>query len=339
MRVHVDVRRLVLARPFVIARGAVAYEDVVEVSLEHDGILGRGEGTPIRYLGERASDGAKALRAVAERAVGSDCFDLEGLRARCHELAIPRGAAAALDGAAHDWVGHALGRPTWQCLGLSRAARPTSYTISIGDEVDTRRQLRAAERFPVVKVKLGAPDDLARVRLVRRCTAATIRVDANGGWTLEDARRLLPELHALGVELVEQPFRRGDIESLVRLRDERPPVPIFADESCLDTSELPGVVGLVDGVVVKISKAGGIRESLRLIHAAQALGLRVLLGCMLGSQLGISAASQLVSISDLVDLDAHLLLGAQPYTGLENGPEVMPPGRAGLGVAPSRTGA
>ena len=165
---------------------------------------------------------------------------------------------------------------------------------------------------------------------------APLRVDANEGWTLESARELMPELIRLGVEFVEQPFPAADLDSFRALRELHPRLPVVVDEGCHDLRDVAPAAAYADGINVKLAKSGGVREAVRMIHAARALGLRVMLGCMVESQLGVAPAAAIASLVDWVDLDGHLLLADEPFTGLrfEDG-RVLPGMDPGLGVAPA----
>jgi L-Ala-D/L-Glu epimerase len=161
-------------------------------------------------------------------------------------------------------------------------------------------------------------------------------VDANEGWTLEQARELLPALLELGVELVEQPFPADDLDSFRALRELRPRPPVVVDEGCHNLKDVAPCAGYADAINVKLAKCGGLREAVRMVHAARALGLRAMLGCMIESELGIAPAAQIASLFDWVDLDGHLLLADRPYTGLElRDGRVLPSDAPGLGVEPA----
>jgi L-alanine-DL-glutamate epimerase-like enolase superfamily enzyme len=190
--------------------------------------------------------------------------------------------------------------------------------------------------FRALKVKVGGADDLARLEAIRAETDAVLRVDANEGWTLEQARELVPALVELGVEFIEQPFPAADLESFRALRDLDSLPPIIVDEGCQDLSDVAPAAGYADGINIKLAKSGGLREALRMVHAARALGLRVMIGCMVESQLGVAPAAQIASLADWVDLDGHLLLADEPFRGLqfEEG-RVLPSHGPGLGVEPA----
>jgi L-alanine-DL-glutamate epimerase-like enolase superfamily enzyme len=320
---------LALAEEFGIARGSRTHQNVVQVELEHDGLVGRGEAAPVYYRGETTETASEFLASVQ---LPDDPFALEDA------LALPGDAAgrSALDAALHDWVGRRLGLPVWRLLGLAPRAPVTSYTLGIDTVEGTRDRARRAAPFRALKVKVGGPSDLERLAAVREESNAALRVDANEGWTLEAARELVPPLVELGVELIEQPFPAADLESFRALRELPQLPPVIVDEGCQDLGDVAPVAGYADGINVKLAKSGGLREALRMVHAARALGLRVMIGCMVESQLGVAPAAQIASLADWVDLDGHLLLADEPFTGLgfEDG-AVLPSEGPGLGVEPA----
>jgi L-Ala-D/L-Glu epimerase len=323
---------LALADEFGIARGARTTQAVVQVELEHDGLIGRGEAAPVYYRGETV-DTASAFLADAGGRLGDDPFALEQILGSLDGDAAGR---AALDAALHDWIGRRLGLPVWRLLGLARAAPPTSYTIGLDTLDATRNRARRATKFRALKIKVGGSEDLARVEAVRAESDAPLRVDANEGWTLEEARELVPALLELGVEQIEQPFPAGDLDSFRALRELDPHPPLVVDEGCHDLRDVAGCAEYADGINVKLAKCGGLREAVRMVHAARALGLRVMLGCMIESELGIAPAAHLASLADWVDLDGHLLLAEQPFRGLElDAGRVLPGEGDGLGVEPA----
>ena len=339
MEVRARRATLRLAETFTIARSSRAVEEVVYVEVEHDGVIGFGEGAPVDYWGETV-ESIGAFVGEAEALLGSDPFALEAIGTRLAQTPGPQAGKAAVDMALHDWVGRRLGQPVWRLFGVARAGPPTSYTIGIDTVEGTADRTRRASGFQVLKVKVGSGDDLARLEAVRGASSVPLRVDGNEGWTLETARELMPALVELGVELVEQPFPAEDVESHRAIRELAPRPPIVIDEGCRDVASVPPIAGYADGINIKLAKAGGIRESLRMIHVARALGLGVMLGCMIESELGIAAAAQVASLVDWVDLDGHLLIADSPFTGLilEDG-VVLPSLDPGLGVRPVAEGA
>jgi L-Ala-D/L-Glu epimerase len=319
-----------LAETFVISRSAQETAEVVHVELEHDGVRGFGEAAPIERYDESAES---ALAYVEEHAelLGDDPFALEEIFDR-----LPRreqAARSALDAALHDLCGKLAGRPVWRLLGLRRAGPPTSWTIWLGDPDDmARRAERVRGRFRRLKLKLGAGDglDVERVRAVRGVASQPLQVDVNEGWDEAEALESLPQLAALGVQYCEQPLPAGDAAVLKG----RSPIPVYLDEDCHTLADVAPCAERADGINIKLAKSGGIREAVRMVHAARALGLQVMLGCMVESGLGISAGTQIASLCDHVDLDGNLLLAEDPCPGVELVDGVqLPPLEPGLGVA------
>ncbi len=335
MQLRTRTVQLALADEFGIARGSRTTQAVVQVELEHDGLTGRGEAAPVYYRGESVET-ASAFLAHAAPGLGDDPFALEAT------LGAFRGDAAgraALDAALHDWIGRRLGVPVWRLLGLSRAAPPTSYTVGIDTLEGTRERARRARAYRALKVKVGGDEDLGRLEAVRAESDAPLRVDANEGWTLEQARELVPALIELGVELIEQPFPADDLDSFRALRELQSRPPVVVDEGCHDLGDVAACADYADAINVKLAKCGGLREAVRMVHAARALGLRAMLGCMIESELGIAPAAQIASLFDWVDLDGHLLLADQPFEGLElKDGRVLSADAPGLGVEPAAPG-
>jgi L-alanine-DL-glutamate epimerase-like enolase superfamily enzyme len=327
---------LTLAETFTIARQSRDVEEVVHVELEHDGLVGYGEGAPVDYWSETPESMLAFLGEEAPALIGGDPFALEYVGQRLALRPGEQGAKQAIDGALHDWVGKRVGQPVWRLLGLSPTSPPTSYTIGIDSLPGTIDRTRRAEGYQVLKVKVGGPDDLARLEAVRENSDARIRIDGNEGWTLETARELMPRLLELEVEFVEQPFPVGDLDSYAALRELPDRIPVILDESVKDLADVARAAGHADGVNIKLAKSGGIREALRMIHAARALDLQVMIGCMIESELGIAQAAQIASLVDYVDLDGHLLISNHPFSGLgfrDGG--VVGSAEPGLGVSPA----
>ncbi len=325
-----------MAETFTIARRSSEHEDVVMVEVEHEGTVGYGEASPVDYAGESADTAEAFLTDEAPALVGDDPWRLEAIGARFAARPGETGAKCGLDAALHDWIGKRTGQPVWRLLGLDPVMAPTSFTIGIDTVEGTAdRTRRAADRFQVLKVKVGGPGDLDRLEAVRAAFPGPIRIDGNEGWTLGAARELLPDLVRLGVELMEQPFPRDDLDSYRGLREVSDRPPVFADEGCDTAADVVRLAPYVDGVNVKLAKAGGLREALKAVTTARALGLRVMLGCMVESELAIAHAAQLAPLVDVVDLDGHLLLRCSPFRGLgfDNGRVVLSEA-PGLGVEP-----
>jgi L-alanine-DL-glutamate epimerase-like enolase superfamily enzyme len=334
VRVEARVVRLELAETFVISRESSDYADVVQVALSHEGATGHGEGAPIERYGESA-ESAKAWVEEHAALIGDDPFALEEIGERFAAVPGEQAAKAALDGALHDLQGKLLGVPVFRLLGLPRTGPPTSWTVWLGDPDDmARRAERAAGDFRRLKLKLGGGDglDVERVRAVRGATDLPLQVDVNEWWTLDEALEALPQLAELGVEYCEQPLKAGDEDG--RVLRERSPIPIYVDEDCHTLADVAGCAEIAHGINIKLSKSGGIREAIRMAHAARALGLGVMLGCMLESGLSTAAGCCVAPLCDHVDLDGNLLLREDPWPGVGFVDGVQTPSDApGLGVA------
>lgn len=334
MDVEARIVRLRLAETFVISREAADHADVVHVTIVHAGRTGHGEAAPVERYGESA---ASALAFVEEHAglLGDDPFALEEIGERLGSVAGEQAAKAALDAALHDLQGKLLGVPVWRLLGLRRSGPPTSWTVWLGDPDDmARRAERVASRFRRLKLKLGGGDglDVERVRAVRAVTNLPLQVDVNEWWSLEEALDALPRLAELGVEYCEQPLPAGDEGG--RALKERSPLPIYVDEDCHTLADVARCAEIAHGINVKLAKSGGIREALRMTHAARALRLGVMVGCMLESGLGIAAACCVAPLCDHADLDGNLLLASDPCPGVTLLDGVQVPADApGLGVS------
>jgi L-Ala-D/L-Glu epimerase / N-acetyl-D-glutamate racemase len=334
MEVEARIARLELAETFVISRESSDHADVLQVAVSHDGVSGHGEGAPIERYGE-SGESAKAFVDEHAGLLGDDPFALEEIGARLAEVPGEQAAKAALDGALHDLQGKLLGAPVFRLLGLPRTGPPTSWTVWLGDPDDmARRAEKAASSFQRLKLKLGGGDglDVDRVRAVRGVTDGPLQVDVNEWWSLDEALDALPRLAELGVAYCEQPLRAGDEGG--RVLRERSPIPIYVDEDCHTLVDVTSCAEIAHGINIKLSKSGGIREALRMAHAARALGLGVMLGCMLESGLSTAAGCCVAPLCDHVDLDGNLLLREDPWPGVAfvDGVQV-PSGEPGLGVS------
>ena len=345
-----EVLRLALRDPFRIARSDHGGGDevttvVVEVRDDRlPGVVGVGEGYPDRYYGETPATMAAVMPMLLEAAdpLIDDLADATRTRGDLDRLATTwaatirgHGAAkCALDIALHDLAGKALGVPVYELLGLSPDLPPTDFTIGIDAPDVVAERARRASAFPALKIKVGSAGDLATLEAVRHVYDGPIRVDANTAWTPEDAVTILPDLERLGVELIEQPFAAHRLDQM-RWLQERSPLPIVADESCVSDEDLDGLVGVAAGVNVKLAKCGGIAPARRMLERARELGFRTFLGCMEETSVGIAGSAAVASLAEWVDLDGCLLLAADPFEGLELGPDhrwQLAP-RPGLGLS------
>jgi L-alanine-DL-glutamate epimerase-like enolase superfamily enzyme len=337
LHLETSVMSLQLTEPFRISRSVQHVAQRVVVHIQGQGQVGLGEAAPSTYYGENQETVLACLAVYAEH-LGDDPFALEEILTKL-EKTIQRNAAAraAVDMALYDLVGKLLGVPLYKLLGLNPAKTPyTSFTIGLDTPAEMARKARQAQDFPILKVKLGSRQDLDCIKAIRDVSNATIRVDANAGWTLKAAIKLIEALEPYQIEFVEQPLPPTDLEGL-RLLREHSALPIFADESCVTVEDIPRVAGCVDGINIKLMKCGGVRQALKMIHTARAHHLQIMLGCMIESSLAITAAAHLSPLVDYADLDGHLLINNDPYQGVrvEAGKLILPDG-PGLGVTPAQ---
>jgi L-alanine-DL-glutamate epimerase-like enolase superfamily enzyme len=343
---------LALRDPFLIARAAPGEgyrvtTVVAELRDDADGAsgpVGLGEGYPESYYGDTPETMAavaplllSAIEPVAEALRGGLVEARAGLERAgdlmSAALAHHGAAKCAIDIALHDLVGKRLGISLRELLEMPAERPPTDFTLGIdAPDVVAVRAKRAAD-FPALKIKVGGPSDIATLEAVRSVYDGPIRVDANTGWTLDGATELLPVLERMGVVLIEQPFPARRLD-LLRELQARSPLPIVADESAVTIEDLDALVGVVDGVNVKLAKVGGVGPAKRMLARARELGFRTFLGCMEETSIVIAASAAVSPLADWVDLDGCLLLADDPVSGLEIGPDKVwrLPSKPGLGL-------
>ena len=310
---------------------------------DDDGVSGWGEAAPNPFYAESAETVATALKAYAEEVRYADLSDVPALEIRLYRAVSSMhakypphpSARSAISAAVLDLLAKRSGVPAWKYLGLENKSVPSSFTIGIDDLDVMREKTRAATGYQILKVKVGTPDDQHILTMLREeAPHARIRVDANTGWTAQQTLDLLPMLEDYGIELIEQPVAVDDYDGFrTIMRASR--IPIIADESCRVAADVERLVGCVHGVNIKLAKCGSMWEAIRIAEAAKRHDMKVMLGCMIESTLGIAAAIQLASLMDYVDLDGAALLAADPF----NGPHIDESGNvifnddAGLGVS------
>lgn len=313
---------------FAISRGSRTESIVVvaELSVQDTAgqrIVGRGECVPYARYGETVEGVIGTIGSLRDRI--ADGLDRQGL-----QHALPPGAARnALDCAFWDLEAKRAGRRVWDLLGLA-PPRPltTAYTLSLDTAQAMGRSAAANAARPLLKLKLAGPDDLARVEAVRESAPiARLIVDANEAWSTADYVELAPRLAVLGVDLIEQPLPAGKDAALATMRR---PVPVCADESCHDAASLAKIAGRYDAINIKLDKTGGLTEALRLKEAALAAGHAIMVGCMIGTSLGIAPAIIVAQGAKMVDLDAPLLLAEDRPDGLRYEDSVLHPPEAAL---------
>jgi L-Ala-D/L-Glu epimerase / N-acetyl-D-glutamate racemase len=327
--------------PFVIARGGYAHHRNVIVRItDDDGLEGFGEAAPNKYYGESVATVVAALAQFKPLLERADPLSLESIETDLNRVLRGNASAkSAVSSALHDLLGKRLGLPVHRIWGLDASAAPqSSFTIAIAENHELEARVEEAREYPILKIKLGTDRDMEIVRIVRSAAPGKrLRVDANAAWTAKHALRMSDFLADHGVEMLEQPVPANDIEGLRFVR-ERSRLPIFADESCLVATDVAKLAGAVDGINIKLAKCGSLREALRMVHAARALDLQVMAGCMIESSLGISAIAQIAPLLDTADFDGAALLSNDPYQGatIAGGTITLSPA-PGLGASPVTT--
>jgi L-Ala-D/L-Glu epimerase len=330
MRLSWEPVTLNLWTTFRIAHGASEQRHNVIVQLD-DGV---GEAAAVPFYGDTQASLMEYLAGV-EEVLGDDPFLMDEVLERR-----PPGspaARAAIDIALHDLWGKRLGQPLYRLLGLNPQRLPlTSFTIAM-DEPELMAKRAVESGYPIIKVKLGSADDEAIVAAIRKACSARLRADANAGWSREQAADLIPRLAQYDLEFIEQPLKAGDIEGLRWLRQKLHVqginIPIFVDENVKTAKDVAAHAGIVDGVVIKLMKTGGIREALCAIHTARAHDMQIMLSCMVETSVGVTAAAHLAPLCDYADLDGPLLIKDDPYRGLQyEGAKMSLPDLPGLGV-------
>lgn len=308
---------LPLTHTFTISRESINSQPTMIVELRDDGVSGFGEATANRYYGftvESMMGRLESLRGVIEGASWDRPEEL--WRQMQPHLANDPFSLCALDQAAHDVWGKRAGKPVYEMWGLSTEKIPASnYTIGIDTVPKMLEKMAEFPDWSIYKIKLGTERDLEIVRALREHTDATFRVDANCGWSAEQTLEYAPQLKALNVEFIEQPLPADRWDDIRRVR-ESVALPIIADESCIVESDVARCHGLFHGINIKLVKCGGLTPARRMIAEARQLGLKVMVGCMTESTVGISAIAQLLPLLDYVDMDGAVLLSEDIASGV-----------------------
>jgi L-alanine-DL-glutamate epimerase-like enolase superfamily enzyme len=325
LELNVTPLELPLVHTFTIARSSESIARTALVRLRWGEIEALGETSPSARYGESVES---VIDGLGTHPLGDDPYAIDALLA-----GLPPAQRCGLDVALHDCIAKDVGRPLWRLLGLDRAQTPlTSFTIGIASLDEMLAKVREVGAHPVIKVKLGAGNEIETIAAIRAIYGGTVRVDANEAWTPESAVAILRELERYDIEFCEQPIPAGTPERLRWIR-ERTSIPIVTDEDSRDADDLPALAGCVDGINVKLVKCGGIRGALAMIHTARALKLKIMLGCMVESAILSTAAAQLSPLVDWADLDGPFLVAEDPFAGLTYAEgKIVLPDRAGLGV-------
>ncbi len=344
MRIGVEIFTVHKRFPLTISRGTTTETTNVWVRVEQEGIEGWGEASPFSIVREDRQSTERlfeALQVIAPMLEKFSPWERQKIERVLAEAELPSAAWAAIDLALYDWLGKRVGMPLWRLWGLNRRRIvPTSATIGINSPEGARQRVRDWLPFTgggVLKIKLGSPEGIAAdqemlLAIREEAPQAELSVDANGGWSLDEAVKMCDWLATQGVRHVEQPLAAGQEEQLPSLY-ERSPLPIFVDESCFTSRDIPSLADRVHGINIKLMKSGGLTEAMRMVHTARACGLQVMFGCYSDSTLANTAAAQLSPLADYLDLDSHLNLVDDPFRGatVQDGC-LMPNELPGLGV-------
>lgn len=329
--------------PLTISRGTTSQSTNLWIKIVADGVEGWGEATPFSVGTSAQTEQTISQELTALRPVLEPLHPLERQRIEPLLMSVGSAARAAIDVALWDWFGKQTGLPLWQLWGLDRdRIGPTAVTVGIATpDAALKRWQRWQSQVPTVKsvkVKLGNPtgiqaDQAMMEALLPKIPQGTkISVDANGGWQLPEAIEMAQWLAARGITYIEQPLPvalDGALEEL----SARSPLPIFVDESCFTSQDIPPLAEAVHGINIKLMKAGGLSEALRMIHTAQAHNLQIMFGCYSDSVLSNTALAHLSPLADHLDLDSHLNLANDPFQGATIQAGCLQPGESpGLGI-------
>ena len=320
--------------PFTISKGTKTHQPTLIVELEYFGIKGYGEAPAISYYDITVE---KMIADLERKKMFIEKFSFSDPERYWHYLhhLLPMNpfAVCALDMAGWDLFGKMRGKQLHEIWGLNTDKSPvTDYTIGI-DSIENMLKKMKEKPWPVYKIKVGVPNDIEMVAELRKHTNAIFRVDANAGWTLEEALQKIPILKTLGVEMVEQPLAKDNWEEM-KILYEASSLPLFADESCVSEADVEKCAGYFHGINIKLTKCSGITPARRMIDKARNLNLKIMLGCMNESSVGTAAMAQLAPLVDFLDMDGTLLLAEDTGTGVgfENG-KIKYTDLSGLGLS------
>ncbi|MFV0607269.1 MAG: mandelate racemase/muconate lactonizing enzyme family protein [Niabella sp.] len=319
--------------PFTISKGTKTHQPTFIVSLTHHGVTGYGEAPAITYYNISVEDMMDDLSDKLQMVEKFAFIEPERFWHFLHHL-FPKNhfLVCALDIAGWDLYGKLSGKPIYQILKGDTSKNPvTDYTIGI-DTVDKMVEKMKEKPWPIYKIKVGTADDIAIIKALRKETDAKIRVDANAGWDLDTALKLIPQLKELDVEFVEQPLAKDDWEGM-KVLYKKSSLPLYADEACVYEEDVEKCVGYFHGINIKLTKCGGITPALQMIKNARKLDLKIMVGCMNESTIGSAAVAHLLPFIDQVDMDGPLLLEEDIATGIayDNG-RIIYSNQPGLGV-------
>jgi L-alanine-DL-glutamate epimerase-like enolase superfamily enzyme len=333
-----DVPTIHLRHPFILSDSQMTQRQVVIVRVLADGVEGFGEAAPSSYFGETCNSVTavynEAAPWICENVADTPLEKIDGYLTR--QFPSAPSARSGLVMAVADWKAKSLGVPLWQMLNIDRPpVRPTSFTIGI-DTADTLRlKIKEADGFSVLKIKMGRGDmDYEILETIRNATEKPLRIDVNEGWTFDEAVQKIKWLESLNVQMIEQPLPKEEAARMPEIRRQSA-IPLFGDENIRSIDDIGRWDKHFDGVNIKLDKCGGLVQAVRMLNDARARGLQTMLGCMVQTSVGIAAAAHLGALTDFIDLDGHLLIKNDLFTGIrvEKGLLAVTE-KAGLGVVP-----
>lgn len=333
MQVHLKKYILPLRHTFSISRESHDFQDTLIASLSLNGKTGYGEATANPYYKITVLSMTNEINAIASEIENFNFTTPELFHSFLVGKGLSNFAICALDLAAHDLYGKLQGKPLYKLWGTDNNHYPTTnYTIGIAP-IDVMLAKMQEVPWPIYKIKLGTSDDVAIVRELREHTNAIFRIDANCAWTAEETLHNAPLLKDLGVEFLEQPLKADDWSGMEEVMHHSV-LPLIADESCIVENDVEKCALHFNGINIKLTKCGGLTPALRMISKAKELGIKVMVGCMTESTVGISAIAQLIPQLDYVDMDGAMLLKSDIATGVQitDDGKVIFPNLAGSGV-------
>ncbi|EAR01726.1 dipeptide epimerase [Maribacter sp. HTCC2170] len=333
MQISLKKYTLELKHTFSISRESHDFQDTLIAGLTLNGKTGYGEATSNPYYKITAESMIKEIEGIKNEIESFEFTTPESFHSFLEEKELSNFAICALDLAAHDLYGKLLGKPLYEIWGTNNDQYPTTnYTIGIA-ELDTMVAKMKEKPWPIYKIKLGTDNDVAIIRELRKHTTATFRIDANCAWSAEETIANAPQLKELGVEFLEQPLQADDWAGMEKVMHQCV-LPVIADESCIVESDVEKCGLHFNGINIKLTKCGGLTPALRMIKKAKLMGLKVMVGCMTESSVGISAIAQLLPQLDYVDMDGAILLKRDIANGVRIGEDgsVVFPTLGGSGV-------
>jgi len=332
LELNYKIRRLPLSYQFAVANSKKLYAENVFVELRYESDIGYGESAPSYFYHESPATIQRFFDQI-KPVLNSDPNLIMGQLEK--EFNGNYAAKAAINMALFDLVGKKASLPLYKFLEIKHE-KPlrTSFTIGIDSLEVIEQKVTAAQNYPILKIKLGNEHDYQVLEIIRKITNCPLRIDANEGWTKEEAVEKINWLATQNVEFVEQPLPANDIEDMKWVR-ERVNLPVFADESLTTGKDMDRLIGAFDGINIKLMKCGGITEALNMVKKARDLNLKTMIGCFIESSLAITAAAHIAPLFDYIDLDGALLLKTDPFQGVKiNNGQFTLPELPGLGVQP-----